>query len=358
MSAPTGLRYVTERGEPIADGPFDPQVTRHAVVGFDASDVLYEVVDLRLHGTELTAVVEPHDDRGTHRPRDRDDPAREPFRLTVESSSGVRISLHRLGGTGPDLLICHATGFHGLTYAPLARYLTGHFTVWALDFRGHGSSEAPADGDFGWAGMAADVRSAIDAIGTGPVVGFGHSLGGAAILLAELTRPGSIAGAFLYEPIVFPREVLLARPENPMSGPARKRRDVFPSRREARKRYASRPPLDELRTDALAAYVEHGFVDTDDGEVRLACLPEHEARTYEADVDFTLERLDGLALPLTVAIGLAEDDPGPAALAPAVVEAVAGARLLEYPDLGHFGPLHAPARIAADIVTSVHPTGR
>ena len=44
--------------------------------------------------------------------------------LTVPSSGGVAVALHDLGGTGAPLLVCHATGFHGRMYAPLARLLT------------------------------------------------------------------------------------------------------------------------------------------------------------------------------------------------------------------------------------------
>jgi pimeloyl-ACP methyl ester carboxylesterase len=265
----------------------------------------------------------------------------------------VELAVHHLGGHGPGLLVCHATGFHGLAYAPMARDLARVADVWALDFRGHGSSTPPRSGDFTWDGMADDVLAAVDAIGTGPVLAVGHSLGGAAILLAELDRPGSITRAYLYEPIVFPREHVLGRAESPMSGPARNRRDVFPSKRAAFERYASRPPLDALRPDALAAYVEHGFVGTGTGEVRLACRPEHEARTFEAEDRMTLDRLADLDLPVVIGVGARAPHPGPADLAPAVAAAVRGSRLIEYADLGHFGPLQDPDRIAADVAATL-----
>lgn len=266
----------------------------------------------------------------------------------VPSNDGVDVALHHLGGHGPHLLICHATGFHGLAYAPLGRALGADFTVWALDFRGHGASTTPRSGDFNWEGMASDVIACVDAIGAEHLVAVGHSLGGAAILLTELTRPGTFDAAYLYEPIVFPADFLIGRTDNPMSGPARHRRAEFPSRRAAYDRYRSRPPLDALHPDALAAYVEHGFVDTDDGAVRLACEPEHEARTFEAEDKMTLDRLVGIDLRLVVGVGQPDADFSPARLAPAVAGAVPGARLVEY-DLGHFGPLEDPERIAADI---------
>jgi pimeloyl-ACP methyl ester carboxylesterase len=268
----------------------------------------------------------------------------------IESTNGVRVALHHVGGAGKPLLICHATGFHGRAYDPMAVALMGHFDVWAIDLRGHGASTAPESGDFAWVGMAEDVAVAIDHIDSGPVIGVGHSLGGASILLAELERPGLFAAAYLYEPIVFPSDRVEGPDENPMSGPARKRRPVFPSKQAAIDRYGSRPPLNVLRVDALAAYVEHGFVETETGEVRLACEPEAEARTFEATDKMTLERLDGLELPLVVAAGAPVPGTDLAAFAAATVEGVAGARLCSHPELGHFGPLEDPDRIAQEVI--------
>lgn len=266
----------------------------------------------------------------------------------IPSNDAVDVALHHLGGTGPDLLICHATGFHGRAYGPLGRALADDFSVWALDFRGHGASTPPRSGDFNWEGMANDVMACVGAIGADHLVAVGHSLGGAAILLTELTRPGTFDAAYLYEPIVFPADFLVGRTDNPMSGPARKRRAAFPDRRAAYERYRGRPPLDALHPEALTAYVEHGFVDAADGTVRLACEPEHEARTFEAEDKMTLDLLVGLDLRLTIGVGQPEASFSPARLAPAVAATVPGARLIEY-DLGHFGPLEDPELIAADI---------
>lgn len=273
----------------------------------------------------------------------------------LQSSDGVTIALHELGGSGPPLIICHATGFHGRAYQPLADILGATFTVWALDFRGQGASTPPESGDFAWPAMANDLLVCIDAITSEPILAVGHSLGASAILLAEKARPGTIRGAYLYEPIVFPQALIDARTENPMAGPARNRRAVFPSKRAALERYRSRPPLNELHPASLAAYVEYGFRDTDEGDVELACLPESEARIFEAEDKVTLERLAGLVLPAVVGAGADTGGPSPASLAPGVAAAIEGGRLITYPELGHFGPLQAPDEIALDIVAAFRP---
>ncbi len=273
--------------------------------------------------------------------------------MKVESTNGCLIELRDFGGTGPDLIISHATGFHGGAYAPMATKLVDHFHVWALDFRGHGASDSPADSDFAWAGISQDLVACIDAIGVDSILAFGHSLGGAATLLAELDRPGLIRAAYLFEPIVFPQGFLLDRKSNPMTEPARRRREVFDSRADALWRYASKPPLSSMRADALAAYVEHGFIDLPNGTVRLACRGENEARTFEGE-KLNLNHIAELEIPLTVAFGKATAEWGPAMLAPGVVETVANGTLVEHEFLGHFGPFESPDLIAADVLKALN----
>jgi pimeloyl-ACP methyl ester carboxylesterase len=268
----------------------------------------------------------------------------------VRSTGGVELALHDCGGSGPPLLITHATGFCGRAYDALSAQLRPSFHVWALDLRGHGDSTSPRDADFSWTRMAEDVLAAVDAIHRGPVGAVGHSMGGAALLLAETARPGTLRFAFLYEPIVFPAG-FVATDENMLAGPARRRRASFASKGEVLRRYGTRPPLNQLRADALAAYVEHGFAEATDGTVRLKCTPDHEARTFNAGLDVTVERIAGVAVPVTVAIGLRVEEPNPARLAHDIVAALPAASLIEYAHLGHFGPLQDPETIAADVLT-------
>jgi pimeloyl-ACP methyl ester carboxylesterase len=270
--------------------------------------------------------------------------------LRVPSTDGVDLALHDLGGSGPPLLLFHATGFHGRTYLPMAAALTDRFHVWAPDFRGHGASTPPYDEDFAWRGMADDVLACADALGISGFHAFGHSMGGTAALLAESRRPGLLRSAYFFEPIFIPSDWAAVPHDNVMEQAARRRREVFPSRAEALYRYASKTVLGrELRADSLAAYVEYGFDDLPEGGVRLACRAEHEARTFAAEDKMTFELLAEIDVPAVVAIGHLTASPGPADGARVVAERLPHARLVEYDFLGHFGPLQDPDRIAADI---------
>jgi pimeloyl-ACP methyl ester carboxylesterase len=274
----------------------------------------------------------------------------------VPSADGVEIAVHEYGGTGPPLLFAHATGFCASMYRALGAELSDRFRILGLDFRGHGHSARPADDDFGWDRMTEDLLAVVGRLGERPAFGFGHSMGGAALLLAESREPGTFAGMFLFEPIVFPDDHAPGR-SNVMAAAARARRSTFPSRAEALARYSSRPPLDALRPDVLAAYVVDGFVDLDDGSVRLACDPEDEARTFEAETKVHTSSVAGVAAEVAVAVGRDEEGPNPAALGPGLVAALPHAVLVPRPQLGHLGPFQDPALVAADVAAHLTDPG-
>lgn len=274
----------------------------------------------------------------------------EPERIT--STDGVEVALHHLGGDGPPLLFMHATGFNGRTYKPFTDPLTEHFSVWAPDIRGHGWSSAPENGNYDWLRVASDVLAAIDHLGiaTGELDAVGHSVGAALLLLADVERPGLLRRMYGYEPIVWRPDEVFPPGENPLVAGALKRREVFASRGEAMERFASRPPFSTSRADALHAYVSNGFEDLEDGTIRLRCRGADESATYDGERTSTNDRLTGCQALITIGKG---SDDGFGNLGIPAYEALPNATLVEHPDLGHFGPLEAPARLAADALAAV-----
>lgn len=263
---------------------------------------------------------------------------------------GLGIAFFDLGGSGPLLLLAHATGFCGPVLAPLATRLADRYHCIAFDERGHGASDAPAGGDFGWYGFAADVLAVVDHLGLGPVAGFGHSCGGAALLLAEQTRPGTFRALYCFEPIVYPGE----NPPpptfdaDPLSSGALRRKEVFATRQEALDNFSAKAPFDRLDGDVLAAYVDNGF-GPDPGGIRLRCRREDEARIYGHSLahDAYLH-LPRVACPVTLACGSETD-----AIGATLLERFAGrlpdARVEVFPGMGHFGPLEDPDALARSL---------
>ena len=129
--------------------------------------------------------------------------------VRVTSSDQVSVAVHDFGGEGRPLLLSHATGFHGYCYLPIAHRLSEDFTSYALDFRGFGDTARPEDWQVEWARYGDDALAAARAVAPdGGLVGFGHSMGGAGLLMAAHRDPGLFDLIVAFEPIVFPpREV-------------------------------------------------------------------------------------------------------------------------------------------------------
>lgn len=274
--------------------------------------------------------------------------------MLIDSTKGARVALHDLGGDGPTVIFCHANGFCGLMWAPVARELATVARCWALDFRGHGDSVSGPGENYDWNGMADDVLAAVDALEPAPRLAVGHSLGGASILKAEQARPGTFDRAWVFEPVTVPAEIRPDGGANVLAAGARLRLAEFESRQAAYDRYASKPPLGLFAPEALRAYVDHGFRDQPDGTVALKCEPETEATIFESPDPEAFPRLGEVATAVTVAVGF--DAELPAKAAPLVAGALPNATLERYDGLSHFGPLQDPPRIAAAIANALFPT--
>jgi pimeloyl-ACP methyl ester carboxylesterase len=271
----------------------------------------------------------------------------------VTTPDGNRVAVHELGGSGPTLLLAHATGFHGMVWTPVAARLSEHFRCVAFDERGHGDSDPAPDGDYDWNGFATDALAVIEALDLGDgLLAAGHSCGGALLLLAEERCPGTFSRLWAFEPVMIPAEGLATLPvpgENPLAAGARRRRATFDSKQAAFDNYAGKPPFNALDPGALRAYVEHGFAEQPDGSVRLKCEPEDEARTYEMGMRHgAYDGLTKVECPVTVVCG-AETDAFPEPIIRMIAERLPAGRPEVLPDLGHFGPLQDPAAVAASI---------
>jgi pimeloyl-ACP methyl ester carboxylesterase len=273
----------------------------------------------------------------------------------VHVPGGPEVAWYELGGSGPPLVLVHATGFCAAVLAPMAAVLASRFRCLAVDQRAHGASGPPPGGDFAWEGFAADVLALVDQLGLEHPVGFGHSCGGAALLLAEEARPGTFAGLYCYEPVVYPGDLPLAPSVegNPLSAGALRRRRHFPHRDAALRNFSSKAPFDRLDARVLAAYVDNGFEPDPEGGIRLRCRPEHEAQVYAHGFSHdAYARLARVRCPVTLACGEHTDAFGPSLLA-LLAARLAGAEQVVLDGLGHFGPLEDPAAVAGSLAGSL-----
>ena len=113
-----------------------------------------------------------------------------PFRVTAED--GVRLVGTRVGSRREAVVFCHGfLGWHRkLRVVRFVERLAEWFTVYAFDFRGHGSSGGLSTlGDLEVLDVDAVVRLARDE-GHDPVVSVGGSMGGVAVVRHAALRRG------------------------------------------------------------------------------------------------------------------------------------------------------------------------
>jgi pimeloyl-ACP methyl ester carboxylesterase len=265
------------------------------------------------------------------------------------------------------MLMLHATGMHGWVFRPLAASLTDHFHCWALDLRGHGDSGFSADETFNWGHFAQDVLAAAlylrgdgDDV-TSKVTGFGHSLGGAALVLAAQLDPFAFERLVLYEPALMPPGHSTASgfidEQAMMVAGAKRRRATFSSYADALSNYASKAPMSAFGAAALHAYVQHGFAADPDGSVTLKCQPEVEAasfaKTQSQEEWGTWRGLEALACPVHLLGGTRSG--GNHAQTASEAATVLGVSVVELAGLEHFGPLQLPGYVAEIIARQATP---
>lgn len=242
----------------------------------------------------------------------------------------------------------HATSFCGAVWNPVRALLDDIDTV-AWDHPGHGSGPElalPVD----WRVFGEHVLDVTEPGG----VGVGHSMGAAALAMAEAEDPGRFRALVLIEPIVFPGPYR-REDRDSMALTAERRRPDFRSRREAADHFRGRGPFENWVEAAFDGYMECGFIGDD--EVMLACRPEVEADIYRAwKAHDTWERLGSIEVPVLVLAGEHSDTVTPdfarrqAGRFPrAGVEIVA--------DTGHFLPMERPDLVADRVRRLVDPAG-
>lgn len=267
-------------------------------------------------------------------------------------AGGLAIRVHDHGGDGPDLVLVHATGFHGRIWDPFVPRLRERFRVVALDQRGHGDSDKP-EGGYEWARFGEDVLAVVDGIALDRPRAMGHSAGGAALVLAETSRPGTFDRLVLMDPVTpFPDVRVWMRDgqANPMVEGARRRRRIWGSHEEMIGRIRAGTPLSGWREEFLRAYVEHGTAARPDGTFELKCPPEVEAQIYQMGGRHDgWERLSSITCPTLLLVGERSEmwwaerrDEAAAQLRNGRAETVAGG--------GHFFPMEDPDATLAHVL--------
>ncbi len=111
---------------------------------------------------------------------------------------GVKLVYHKKGA-GEPLLLLHGITDSGLCWGRTADALAEQYTVYALDQRGHGASDAPPSG-YAYADCAMDVLEMRRALEIENAIVMGHSYGAKIGMTMAAMQPASVSKLILIDP--------------------------------------------------------------------------------------------------------------------------------------------------------------
>ena len=257
------------------------------------------------------------------------------------AQSSVETSAKALLGFGLSMpttvAFAHATGLCGGVWRPVVASLPAGVESLVWDSPCHGSGpklEHPID----WWDMASFTLAQLDGAGK-PLIGVGHSMGGAVLLMAEIRSPGTFAALLLIEPIVFPPP--FERHDGSLSTLALKRKDHFQSRAEARANFVDKLPFSAWDRLAFDGYIECGLVETPGG-TDLTCRPSDEAEIYRGATEHGVWDLLGKIDPPVTVLAGSSSDTHPLAFVQHLASQIPHSDYEIVSDTSHFLPMERP----------------
>jgi len=194
------------------------------------------------------------------------------------------------GGSGAPIHFAHGNGFPPGTYRKLISELGKSHHVVSMSARPLWAESRPRvlrD----WSVFAEDLRGELGRRCLRGIIGVGHSLGAVTSLLAAAADPGLFSAVVAVDPIVLTggralfwgtvKAFGLAGRVNLVRG-ARRRRELWSDRAEARNTYSRKKIFANWDPDVLDDYLDAGMVDLPQGGVRLRYPRECEARIFSA----------------------------------------------------------------------------
>jgi len=134
--------------------------------------------------------------------------------IAIENG-GIKLAASVYGADKPDpILFLHGISLSRDTWEEIAARMSSEYSIWTLDFRGHGNSDRASSYEL--AGYVSDAEATLAAVGR-PAILVGHSLGGV------------VAGVLAQGPHPNVRAVLLEDPSWYMGSPGEWERTKFPT---------------------------------------------------------------------------------------------------------------------------------
>lgn len=111
---------------------------------------------------------------------------------------GIELAFGYWPGRGSPVVALHGLTASHMNFVGIAERLAGRCALFALDLRGRGDSDKP-DAPYGFTQHARDVAAAMRAMGLGPSIVIGHSMGAFVATALAAQDPGLVSGLVLID---------------------------------------------------------------------------------------------------------------------------------------------------------------
>ena len=255
---------------------------------------------------------------------------------------GIEIKLAEWEGTGTPILCVHGLTANSRCWDVVVRPLVGRHRVLAVDLRGRGLSDKPANG-YSEAHHLRDIKSVIDHLHLDRVVLLGHSLGGYISMGLAATHPEKIAGLILmdaggdlsqeyWDSVAAAIKPSLDRLEM-----------AFPSK-EALYNLMKKAPFFQPWSHEIETYFEYDLVETEGGfrsRIRPDSIREEVSNKRETRVSQYYRELKCPVLILRATEGILQPDDIllPRKVVDTMLAAISGARVVDVTGTNHYSIL-------------------
>ncbi len=207
--------------------------------------------------------------------------------ISIQDIGDSKIQYLHYQGSGPTIVLLHATGFSPWLWHPIARELSEHFEIIAPYFCNHREAD-PEKGGLSWMLLAEDLCRLFELLKTDSAFLVGHSMGATVLTIANAFRQMG-EKMVLIEPIFLPRDfykMQITVDQHPLASKSIKRRNQWNTRDEVLQDFKSKSFFQSWNDEMLELYIQHGMRDLDTGGIELACSPRREASLFMGGLQY------------------------------------------------------------------------
>lgn len=264
-------------------------------------------------------------------------------RIDVTGADGVRLAAWEFAdppkgqgddGTAPSapgVLLLHGLMGRAAHWATTARWLAERYRAVALDQRGHGHSDKPADGPFTREAYTLDAAAAIEQLGLAPVALIGHSMGALTAWQLAAQRPDLVRALVISD---MRASALGAASQREWENWFRTWPVPFATLADVHKWFGEDDPRVERPNPARGAFFAEVMSQSPDGWRPVFSPPQMLAARETWVHDAHWDSLTNVACPTLVVRGL--DGELGRAEAQEMVRVLPQGRYAEVPDAGHY----------------------